>query len=126
MHETRPRGDDAIWSAGFLPKTYQALTLDARRKETIDNLLRAKDESETQQRATLDLLRDVNADHAKLRPLQSELLARINSFELAYRMQTAAPEALDLADETTATKELYGIDSKVCGTFGRQCCSRAG
>ena len=121
MHETRPRGDDQIWSAGFLPKTYQALALDARRKETIDNLLRAKDESETQQRATLDLLRDVNAEHAKLRPMQSELMARINSFELAYRMQTAAPEALDLSDETAETKKLYGLENKNCETFGRQC-----
>ena len=121
MHETRPRGDDQIWSAGFLPKTFQALALDARRKEAIDNLARAKEESESQQRATLDLLRDVNGEHARMRPLQAELLARINSFELAYRMQTAAPEALDLAGETEATKKLYGVDNKDCGTFGRQC-----
>lgn len=121
MHETRPRGDDQIWSAGFLPKTFQALALDARRKETIDNLLRAKDETETQQRATLDLLRDVNAEHARNRPLQAELMARINSFELAYRMQTAAPEAMDLSGESAETKKLYGLEDKDCGTFGRQC-----
>jgi hypothetical protein len=121
MHETRPRGDDQIWSAGFLPKNFQALALDARRKETIDNLVRAREETESQQRATLDLLRDVNADHARLRPMQAELMARISSFELAYRMQTAAPEALDFANETDATKKLYGVDDKNCGTFARQC-----
>jgi hypothetical protein len=121
LHETRPRGDDQIWSAGFLPKTYQALTLDARRKETIDNLTRAKDESEPQQRATLDLLGALNREHAQARPTQADLLSRINSFELAYRMQMAAPEAMDIANESAATRQLYGVDKKETETFGRQC-----
>ena len=121
LHETRPRGDDQIWSAGFLPKTYQALTLDARRKEVIDNLARARDESETQQRATLDLLGSLNRDHAQARPTQADLLSRINSFELAYRMQMAAPEAMDIANESAATRQLYGVDKKETETFGRQC-----
>ena len=121
LHETRPRGDDQIWSAGFLPKTYQALTLDARRKEVIDNLARAKDESEPQQRATLDLLASLNRDHALARPTQADLHSRINSFELAYRMQMAAPEAMDIAAESTATRQLYGVDKKETETFGRQC-----
>ena len=121
LHETRPRGDDQIWSAGFLPKTYQALTLDARRKEAIDNLARAKDESEAQQRASLDLLGALNRDHAQARPTQADLLSRINSFELAYRMQMAAPEAMDIANESAATRQLYGVDKKETETFGRQC-----
>jgi len=121
MHDRKPRGDDQIWSAGFLPKTYQALALDARRKETIDNLLRAKDETDAQQRAALDLLREVNSTHAQARPTQADLNARINSFELAYRMQTAAPEALDYASESEAKRNLYGVDNKDTATFGRQC-----
>ncbi|KAF0178278.1 MAG: hypothetical protein FD161_2025 [Limisphaerales bacterium] len=121
LHETRPRGDDQIWSAGFLPKTYQALTLDARRKEAIDNLARAKDESETQQRATLDLLGALNREHAQTRPTQADLLSRINSFELAYRMQMAAPEAMNIENESAATRQLYGLDRKESETFGRQC-----
>ena len=121
LHETRPRGDDQIWSAGFLPKTYQALTLDARRKESIDNLVRAKDESEPQQRAALDLLSSLNREHAQARPTQADLLSRINSFELAYRMQLAAPEAMDIASESAATRQLYGVDRKETETFGRQC-----
>jgi hypothetical protein len=121
LHETRPRGDDQIWSAGFLPKTYQALTLDARRKEVIDNLARAKDESESQQRASLDLLASLNREHAQARPTQADLLSRINSFELAYRMQMAAPEAMDIANESAATRQLYGVDKKETETFGRQC-----
>jgi hypothetical protein len=121
MHERRPRGDDQIWSAGFLPKTYQALALDARRGGVIDNLVRHQSESAAQQRATLDLLKDMNQQHAQLRVTQNDLAARINSFELAYRMQTAAPEALDLNSESEATRKLYGLDQKHCEVFGRQC-----
>src|SRR3954454_16930749 len=68
LHDTRPRGDDQIWSAGFLPKSYQALSLDARRKEAVDNLLRDTTHSEAQQRMQLDLIRQFNQDHAATRP----------------------------------------------------------
>ena len=121
MHDRKPRGDDQIWSAGFLPKTYQAMALDARRKEAIDNVLRAKDETDEQQRSALEMLREVNGAHAQGRPAQADLSARINSFELAYRMQTAAPEALDFQSESDATRKLYGVGEKNTDTFGRQC-----
>ena len=121
LHDTRPRGDDQIWSAGFLPKSYQALSLDARRKETVDNLLRDSKHSDTQQRAQLDLIRQLNQDHAAARPTHTDLAARINSYELAYRMQMAAPEALDLSKETSETARLYGLDNPECATFARQC-----
>jgi hypothetical protein len=121
MHDTRPRGDDQIWSAGFLPKTYQAMALDARRNEAIDNLARDARRTESQQRAQLELLRELNQSHASSRPTQSDLAARINSFELAFRMQMAAPEALNLAAESQATHALYGLDQPACSTFGRQC-----
>ena len=120
-HDRKPRGDDQIWSAGFLPKTYQAMALDARRKEAIDNVLRAKDETDEQQRSALEMLREVNGAHAQARPAQADLSARINSFELAYRMQTAAPEALDFQSECDATRKLYGVGEKNTDTFGRQC-----
>lgn len=121
LHDTRPRGDDQIWSAGFLPKSYQALALDARRKEAVENLARDGSRSDRQQRFQLDLLRRLNQEHAANRPTQNDLAARINSFELAYRMQMAAPEALDLTAETHATHALYGIDRPECSTFARQC-----
>jgi hypothetical protein len=121
LHDTRPRGDDQIWSAGFLPKTYQAMSLDARRKETIDNLARDGIRSDSQQRSQLDLIRQLNQQHASERPTQADLAARINSYELAYRMQMAAPEALDLSQETEATHKLYGMDQPECATFARQC-----
>jgi len=121
LHDTRPRGDDQIWSAGFLPKTYQALSLDARRKEAVDNLLRDAKHSDAQQRSQLDLIRRLNQDHAAGRPTQADLAARINSYELAYRMQMSAPEALDLTKESETTHKMYGLDNPECTTFGRQC-----
>jgi hypothetical protein len=121
MHERRPRGDDQIWSAGFLPKTFQALALDARRGGVIDNLDRSQSQTQAQQRGTLDLLREMNQQHAQSRSPQTDLAARINSFELAYRMQTAAPEAMDIASESDATKKLYGVDNKTCEVFAKQC-----
>ena len=121
LHDTRPRGDDQIWSAGFLPKSYQALALDARRKEAIDNLVRGAQHSDTQQRSQLDLIRELNQQYAASRPTQADLAARINSFELAYRMQMAAPEALDLSSEPESIHRLYGMDRPECETFSRQC-----
>lgn len=121
LHDTRPRGDDQIWSAGFLPKTYQALTLDARRKETIDNLSRDAKHNDAQQRTQLELIRQLNQEHAISRPTQADLAARINSYELAYRMQMAAPEALELANEPQSMQKLYGLDQPQCATFARQC-----
>ena len=121
LHDTRPRGDDQIWSAGFLPKTYQALSLDARRKEAVDNLSRDPKHTDAQQRAQLELIRQLNQNHAAARPTQADLAARINSYELAYRMQMSAPEALDLTKESEATHKMYGLDNPECTTFARQC-----
>jgi len=121
LHDQRPRGDDQIWSAGFLPKSYQALALDARRKETIDNLVRDAKHNDLQQRSQLDLVRELNQQHAAARPTQADLAARINSYELAYRMQMAAPEALDLNKEEPSMHKLYGLDKPECATFARQC-----
>src|SRR5207237_6928053 len=69
----------------------------------------------------LDLLHRLNQQHQQEREGEAELAARVESFELAYRMQMAAPEALELARETEETKRLYGIDDPRCGHFARQC-----
>jgi hypothetical protein len=121
MHETKPRGDDNIWTPGFLPKSYQPLTLDARRREEIANLSRASGMSDTQQRAQLDLLREMNQQHQERRTQEADLAARIQSFELAYRMQSAAPEALDLRQEPASLQDVYGLNNRDTATFGRQC-----
>jgi hypothetical protein len=121
MHETKPRGDDNIWTPGFLPKSHQPLTLDARRREEIANLARAPGVNDVQQRSQLELLRQLNQDHQAQHQLESDLAARIQSFELAYRMQTAAPEAMNLGNEPQRLQELYGVNGQHTATFGRQC-----
>ena len=121
MHDTKPRGDDGIWSPGFLPKYYQPLLLDSRRKEEIANLTRLNEMGDIHQRAQLDLLAEFNREHQQKHPLESDLNARIQSYELAYRMQSAAPEAMDIKQEPASMQKLYGLDGKETGTFGRQC-----
>jgi len=121
MHDTKPRGDDGIWSPGFLPKTFQPLLLDARRREEIANLSRSAGLTDPQQRAQLDILRQLNETHQQRHPLEGDLAARIQSYELAYRMQTAAPEALDIAREPEMVRDLYGINRRESAVVGRQC-----
>jgi hypothetical protein len=121
MHDAKPRGDDGIWSPGFLPKNYQPLILDARQKESIANLAPTAGMTPDRQQAQLDLLRQMNLAHQQQHPLEAELSARIQSFELAFRMQSAAPEALDVGKEPEAVRNLYGMDNRDCATFARQC-----
>src|SRR5439155_23404432 len=77
--------------------------------------------SKAQQRARLDLLAKLNELAMKQYPCNTDLEARISSYELAYRMQGCAPEALDIGRESEATRTLYGLDDKVTEPFGRQC-----
>src|SRR5262249_2662780 len=74
-----------------------------------------------QQRGKLDFLNQLNRQHAQARPQQTELEARIAAYELAFRMQAEAPEAVDLSRETEATRRLYGMDRKETAAFGRNC-----
>ena len=108
MHGTKPRGADPIWSAGFSPSVYQATALDPRQAKPIANLERPQELSGVQQRSLLDALRRENQRHAEERPFDRDLNARLESFELAYRMQAAAPEAFDVSSESEATREKYG------------------
>jgi hypothetical protein len=121
MHGTKPRGADPIWSSGFLPSVYQATALDPRKPKPIDNLERSKGMTKRQQRALLDQLRDANLRHATARPFDTDLNARLESFELAYRMQTAAPEAFDVSTEPKYLQTAYGLDRKESKDYGRQC-----
>jgi hypothetical protein len=108
------------WGAGFMPAVYQGIRLrgDA---EPIPNLHPPQGITDAQQRAKLELLNELNRDHALSRPQQTELDARIASYELAFRMQAQAPEAVDLSRETDATQRLYGLDDKETAAFGRNC-----
>lgn len=121
MHGVKPRGADPIWSSGFLPSVYQATALDPRNAKPIENLARPQDVPKPQQRALLDALRASNARHAAARPFDRDLSARLQSFELAYRMQAAAPEAFDITREPEYMREAYGLNRKVSAEYGLQC-----
>ena len=115
-----PKGHAANWGAGFLPSVYQG-THFRPTGEPIDNLNRPKEMNAEQQRRQLDLLKSLNQKHFADNPFEEELAARIESFELAYRMQSAAPEALAVDKESPATRALYGMDDAKCKHFAAQC-----
>lgn len=115
-----PKGHAANWGAGFLPSVYQG-THFRPSGDPIDNLHRPKEQDVSRQRRQLDLLAQLNRRDLKKNPHEEELAARIESFELAYRMQTAAPEALDLAKEPDQLKELYGLNVGKSKHFAAQC-----
>jgi hypothetical protein len=118
MFDGKPRGDDAIWSSGFLPRNHQALVLDGRM--LIADLARRSGLTAEHQREHLDVLASLNAAHAADRPAQADLAARLTSFELAYRMQVSAPEAFDLTQEPKHVHELYGTADPKCNPTARQ------
>jgi hypothetical protein len=115
-----PKGHAANWSAGFLPGIFQGTALNPK-GQPIDNLVPPAGVSPSAQTRQLDLLRKLNQGHLERNPDEPEFAARIQSYELAYRMQMAAPEAFDVTRESKAVKEQYGIDSPRCGHFAKQC-----
>ncbi len=115
----QPAQGAPLWTSSFLPAAYQG-TLVADLKNPIADL-KNPDTTSDQQREQLDTLRRLNEIHSHDRQGDSQLNARIASFELAYRMQVQAPEAFDVERETPETKKLYGLNEKVTDTFGRQC-----
>jgi hypothetical protein len=114
-----PKGYAQNWGSGFLPSVYQGTYLRPK-GEPIDNLARRSGMSDKEQRAQLDLIADLNRDHLQ-NAADNELNARIESFELAYRMQVTAPEAIDLDEEPDHIKDLYGLNEKRCSHFAKQC-----
>jgi hypothetical protein len=108
------------WGSGFMPAVYQGTRLTAS-SEPIPNLNTPEGVSDEEQRGKLDFLNALNRAHAEPRRLQTELDARIASYELAFRMQAEAPEAVDLGKESDATKALYGLDQKETAQFGKMC-----
>jgi hypothetical protein len=108
------------WSCGYMPATYQATVMRSQGPPILD-LKTPEGMTREAQRTLLDSLREANSDHAALRPGNSELAARIASYELAYKMQEHAPDAVDLSEETEATRRLYGLDNPRTADFGRRC-----
>jgi hypothetical protein len=107
--DKEPSAGSVNWSAGFLPAVYQGTAFRPGPTPIVD-LERPRFNTQAQQRDNLDLLKRLNDHRAARHPFDSELRARTNSYELAYRMEDSAPEAVDLAKETDATKDLYGIN----------------
>ncbi|MGN6385692.1 MAG: DUF1501 domain-containing protein [Verrucomicrobiota bacterium] len=116
---SQPAQGAPLWSSSFLPASYQG-TLVSDLKNPIANL--SNDRFSTlEQRRQLDLLKELNELHRDQREEDSRLSARIESFELAFRMQMQAPEAFDVERESSETKKLYGIGESATDIFAKQC-----
>ncbi|MDR3632552.1 MAG: DUF1501 domain-containing protein [Isosphaeraceae bacterium] len=108
------------WGAGFMPAVFQGVRIQGG-AEPIPNLNTPEGVTEDEQHGKLEFLKQLDRRYADLHPEQTELEARIASYELAFRMQAASPEAVDLGRESAATQSLYGIDQKESAPFGRLC-----
>ncbi|MDB5986924.1 MAG: hypothetical protein JWR16_1977 [Nevskia sp.] len=113
-----PRGGSINWSSGFLPAVYQGIAFRPG-DSPILHLTRPDLVADTEQRGTLDLLNRLNQQRATRYPEDTELQARIRSYQLAARMEVAAPEAVDLSKETDAIKELYGLNDDGSKSYGQ-------
>ena len=113
-------GGPKNWSSGFLPAAYQG-TLFRNDGSPISHLETPEGITDKQQRSKLDYLGTLNRFYGADKTEDTELEARLNSYELAYRMQSTAPEAVDLSRESEATKKLYGLDDQATVAFGRNC-----
>jgi hypothetical protein len=115
-----PIGGQPNWSSGFMPATYGG-TLFRPIGDPILDLKGPSHVDQSVQREQLDLLAQINAKHLDQRPGGLELASRINSYELAYRMQSATPEAVDLSGESKSTLDSYGIGVQPTDEYGRNC-----
>ena len=108
------------WSAGFMSAVHQGTRLESGR-EPIQNLFRPDGVTAARERSKLNLLGSLNTEIGRQYPSNTELDARIRGYELAFRMQAGAPDAVDLSRETQSTHELYGTDRPETESFGRLC-----
>ena len=115
-----PIGGAPNWGNGFMPAAYQGTPFRSTGDPIVD-LKPPKDITPERQRRWLDLLRKLNEQHLAKNPEDTELSARIQSYELAFRMQSHAVDAVDVNKESAATRALYGVDEKATEYVGRQC-----
>ena len=115
-----PVGGPKNWGNAWLPATFQGTPFRPEGPPIL-HLAPPKSVTEARQEAKLDLIADLDRHHAGPRGDDTRLAARIASYELAYRMQATAPEAVDLSGETAETKALYGLDDPRCAGFGAMC-----
>jgi hypothetical protein len=115
-----PQGGSANWSNGYLPASFQGTPLRAKGSPILD-LKPPPGVTELRQRKNLDLLGKLNMSHSADHPGHDELSARMDNYELAFRMQMQVPELLDLSKEDTKTRDMYGIGQAATDAFGRKC-----
>ena len=115
-----PQGGPANWNNGFLPTDFQGTAFRPQGSPLLD-IRPPKGVTRRQQRRNLDLLAKLNGKHAEAHPQHEQLKARMNNYELAFRMQTQVPDLVSIEDETQVTKDLYGIDNPTTDNFGRRC-----
>jgi hypothetical protein len=114
------KGGPPAWGSGYLPATFQGTTMRPGKNPILD--LRPQPQiADFEQRGALDLVRQLNARHLEERDFDGELAARVDAYELAFRMQAAAPELVDLAGETRETLDLYGVGQPETDEFGTRC-----
>lgn len=114
-----PNGGSNNWSQGFLPAQHQGVAFRTAGDSPIANLATPGGVSPTSRTAGLAALLEINRQFAKANPEHDALVARVRSYELAARMQSSIPRAIDFADETAQTRELYGLDHPVIGASAR-------
>lgn len=115
-----PQGGAANWSNGFLPADFQGTPLRPEGSPVLD-LAPPPGITRSQMRHNLDLLDKLNSQHLASHEGRGDLAARMNSYELAYRMQTEVPGILDIEGESQATLDSYGIGDSATDAFGRKC-----
>ncbi len=115
-----PIGGASNWTSGYMPAAYQGTLFRSSGTPLLD-LATPEGISPRAQRASLDLLDHLNREHLGAHPGNSELTARILSYELAYQMQTSAAEVVDVEQEDPQTRAMYGLDDKLTADFGRKC-----
>lgn len=115
-----PQGGSPNWGNGYLPAIFQGTPLRPKGSPILD-LAPPAGVSRERQRHNLDLLARLNSAHAARHPGVDELAARMDNYELAFRMQLQVPEVLDLSKEDAPTKEMYGLGQDATDAFGRKC-----
>ncbi len=113
-------GGSALWGNAFLPATYRGVTFRGQ-SEPILHLNNPPGMSRQAQQARLQAIGDLNRMQLKTRPGDTAIVQRIAAYELAFRMQTAAPELIDFSDETAQTLRMYGVDQEKTRTFATNC-----
>lgn len=118
--DKEPPGGNRVWGTGFMSAAYQGTKFQPTGTPIL-HLDNPPGVSEARQRRKLEFIRELNRQYGDQRRDDAELEARLQSYELAFRMQAHAPEAVDLSQETLETQRLYGLDQKETEVFGRNC-----